>query len=431
MPINKPKILSALYNNLRDHRFVVASHFALLIIIYHLLYALGLFNSLPNDNNMRNWDGYWYSQIIEVGYWYVPYTTCNLAFFPLFPYLWKALNISAIYMGLINLIAFYLGLNLLIPIRKASLPILLAMISLPSCIFFFLPYSESLFFISGALLLNGLYRRSTGFVVCGIVLCGLTRSVSTTFIPAFLFIPAVACLSGKISIREMAGQMALTVSACLASIFAVAYIQFYQTGKWFYFLEVQRYWKRHWLVPSLPFTTTDPNRILGIDAAAIITGFVCIFFSLKWFSNLFKRAGQRTLFDVDPAAIFSILILGAIAFLNCVFTFNIFDHTSIWSANRLIFCTPFFFYFIYWLNTNAALSITDTKIIVLIIITGIWLTGVFRYPLQLLFYALFSLSLISPAFKSRKNIISYFFYAVNFFLSLLAFDAFLSNKWLG
>jgi hypothetical protein len=62
---------------------------------YHIM-------QIPDENNLVQWDAGWYKNIVSNGYVFIENTQCNLAFFPLFPFAWKWLQISAFNMSIIN-----------------------------------------------------------------------------------------------------------------------------------------------------------------------------------------------------------------------------------------------------------------------------------------------------------------------------------------
>jgi hypothetical protein len=315
-------------------------HFLLLICVYSLLLKFDVVQVFPNNYNLYKWDVFWYDQIKENGYLYLPSQTCNLAFFPLFPYMWKLLNLSAIYMSVINVLLFTFSYCSLIKRFNVSRLQLLILLSIPSTLFFFLPYSESLFFVGGATIIAG-YRSADLRIKClGLLICGLCRSASSLFIPVLLIVETAIYLNGTGDRKKMGINIAVTVATCLLTLMMVACIQGVQTGKWFYFFTVQKFWLRHWLIPALPFTTTDPQRIMALDASAQVLGCIASYFSLKWVVNYlaFKKTAKAWTFD--PALLFSVFFIAGITVLGTFFTFNIFQETSIWSINRFIFCSP-------------------------------------------------------------------------------------------
>ena len=51
-------------------------------------------NWWPGQASLLYWDAGWYHSIVEHGYRFDAHAANNTAFFPLFPYLWKALGLS-------------------------------------------------------------------------------------------------------------------------------------------------------------------------------------------------------------------------------------------------------------------------------------------------------------------------------------------------
>src|SRR5579872_300456 len=110
-----------------------------------LIYLLNLFfyPSILNQESFLHWDAEHYYWIKNNGY-----EGFRVAFFPLFPMLWKVTSLSIYGVVLFNALLFLLSFYFLA--RLFSLPPLhiLLYLSIPSFFFFYLPYSESVFFAS-------------------------------------------------------------------------------------------------------------------------------------------------------------------------------------------------------------------------------------------------------------------------------------------
>src|SRR5690606_15706247 len=131
-----------------------------LCVAYFLMDAFGYVHTIPNENNLLNYDAKWYHSIATEGYRYIQ-GMCNIAFFPLFPLVWKTLKVSEATISLFNFCVFAGAFVWLFKSGKFSIWSLLFMLTLPSTIFFALPYSEAVFFLSGAMILVGLHKNSS------------------------------------------------------------------------------------------------------------------------------------------------------------------------------------------------------------------------------------------------------------------------------
>jgi hypothetical protein len=119
------------------------------ILIYMLLFILTLVgiqqiwsSDLFDKINFLNWDANHYNFIKEKGY-----QDFRLAFFPLFPIIWRFLDVGVYAIILINSLIFFTSFYILIKhLEIKGVKEILMYLSIPSFIFFYLPYSESIFF---------------------------------------------------------------------------------------------------------------------------------------------------------------------------------------------------------------------------------------------------------------------------------------------
>ena len=128
--------------NLKSFLTIPLIHFFVFILLYLFFSFFGLVKEFPNAENIIRWDASWYSSIAKNGYQYFWYDASNSAFFPLFPYLWKIIHVDSLGISIVNYLMCMSGLYLLYKYFEIEKKILLIYISLPSCIFFFLPFSE-------------------------------------------------------------------------------------------------------------------------------------------------------------------------------------------------------------------------------------------------------------------------------------------------
>lgn len=380
-------------------------------------------------------DTVWYNQIKNDGYLFVPYSMCNLAFFPMFPYFWKLLSVSPLTMGLVNSALFVFSLSFLLGRKPRPIIYTLVISSFPSFIFFVLPYSEALFFLFATALIRGYEKKTPWLVILGMFGCSLTRSVSAFFIPAIIL---TEFLSNDGHIRNKIINATWYSLASLAGVAITTIIQFMQTGKILYFLTVQRYWGRNFLIPSLPFTTQSASSVLGVDTIALTIGLIAAFFLLCiLISHIWPSFFKKPQAIGDRSLVFSLLYLVSIAILDCFFTGNLGERTNIWSINRHIICTPFFIYLLDRIFFNYRPSLNEVIFVLTIIITGILITTLWNYPISLAYYSIFFLSLflmpISNAFLrlQRHNIFLAPLYIFNLLLWIVFMQAFLQDKWIG
>lgn len=140
------------------------------------------------DEKLSRWDADIYHCIKERLYSVEEgcYSKVRAAFFPLFPLFWRLTHAGFTGISLINFLLFALSIGLLIHyfsnagyFDKTLLFALL--ISLPSTVIYFIPYSEALFLFTMTIAAIGLIKKKYGLYFVGSLLLAMVR-------PATLFI---------------------------------------------------------------------------------------------------------------------------------------------------------------------------------------------------------------------------------------------------
>jgi len=252
------------------------------------------------------------------------------------------------------------------------------------------------------------------------------------FIPAIIICEILYSrddLTGKEKILRITGSCVATISGLLL----VACLQAYQTGKWFYFIEIQKFWKRHWLLPRFPLTTYSPDRIISIDGISFIIGVAAIYFCVKTIIKRFcvsESSFQKDIFN-NRALLFSMLCLAGTTLLDLLFTFNDKEATSIWSLNRHLFCAPFVLVFLSAFLYDVDLSENDRYFLFFLVMAGLLITGVFRYTLQSSYYMLFFFSLFVMKYYKALTPYLVLVYCINAIFQVQFFNNFLKDLWIG
>ena len=158
-----------------EYRFLLAP---LSILFLGFLYSLVTSTAfvLPEDY----FDAVNYRWIATEGY-HLDFLT---AYFPGFPFIWSLFKGALFPMVLVNGILWFASMLLMrryLPIKGSSLLVASVM---PGILFFFLPYSESLFFLLIALIAIGVHRRSWALILTGMLLAAMTRPTSAVLVPA-------------------------------------------------------------------------------------------------------------------------------------------------------------------------------------------------------------------------------------------------------
>lgn len=297
------------------------------------------FENLLNKANFLNWDAEHYLWIKENGY-----EGFRIAFFPLFPLIWRLLSLDVFGIVLINSIVFLSSFYVLVKNLKIPVTEILMYLSIPSFIFFFLPFSESVFFMSSTLLLLGLKYNKIPITCLGLLLATLSRPAFTIFVPALIIAELMSGTRNKLMMR-----LGLYFSAILIGVILVGIIQYLDTGDWFRFFSVQKGWGNELQLPKLPLTTWAGGAIVRLDGVAFFMGI----FAGGFLAAFLIRLKSLREISISKEVIFSLAYLGGITLSVLLFRGG-----SLFSLNRFIFATPFIIVaFNFWINQKFKLSI--------------------------------------------------------------------------
>jgi hypothetical protein len=415
-----------------------AAYILFFVFIYASLFFFGFITEVPNTNNIVRWDAGYYQSIKDSGYQYFWFLSSNSAFFPFFSYVWRLFHVGAIGISIINLFVFFTGAYLLFREFSFSRLQLLICVSVPSGIFFFLPYSESFFFLFSALLLLGLNRNNKRLILLSLFFCSLTRATTMFFLPAIIVMELFAeqpFITRKKILRTLYYSF-----AALAGLFTVVLIQYIQTGVWFAFAKMQaKYWKHHFSWPHLPFSSVD--KIIWLDGIALFFGIVATVLLLIFFIRYVRRNDHPLL--KEKAFWFSTTYL----FMTIVYSLFFNQHneagaTSLISLNRYLFSTAFFFIFLRGLFGYLTLNKKTIAIFISLLIVTSILLGLGR-PLSFLkeyhsyhratffflgfaFYLGLCLLVLHERYKTYAGAV---LFSVNVLLSVFLLFLFIQQKW--
>ena len=377
------------------------------------------FAGILDEVNFIVWDASNYNFIKENGY-----EGNKVAFFPLFPLLWKFLSLGPYGIVLINASLFFIGFYLLIKNLSIKAPKeILLLLSIPSFIFFFLPYSEAIFFLCSTIILIGLKKHKIYLIYLGLFFATLSRPAFTIFIPALLITEFLAAEKNK-SVYRIINYLLVSC----AGVLIVAFIQYIDTGIWFEFFSAQKHWGNTPQIPKLPLTSWADGFITRTDAFTFLIGILSgsflsgLMLKLKWFGNL----------KPPKEVIFSLAYIGGITLSVLIFRGG-----SLFSLNRFVLATPFIIVVLhYWITSNLLLTRKDLLIISFLVFCFWLLFGSYIHILLILkfafltFYALLLFSLKSEkAFIRKYSLI--FLIILNFTFQVIFYLRFLEGKWVG
>lgn len=308
-----------------------------------ILYFFDVFDFLPANDNILKWDAFWYTSIKTNGYYYHWYEPSNSAFFPLFPYLWKFLFLSNVGIALFNFVLLLLSLGLLYFNFDLNSRQLFIYLSIPSSIFFFLPFSESLFFLFGTIMLTGFHKNNLKLILMGLFFTSLTRATAMFFVPAIILMEFMN--SEKLFDKKMLKNIALYSLTAIAGLLAVVLFQYAQTGEWFAFAKQQvKYWQHHFSLPGFPLISLGGKRILWIDLTAFLFSVtalvVAVVFALKKFLKKKSDINKQKAFWFSTGYLLMTVLYGL--FFNPK---QLDMQTTIEGTNRYVLASVFFLIF--------------------------------------------------------------------------------------
>ena len=421
----------------------IAAHVLILLTMYCILSFLGFIKGMPTNESLIQYDVVFYKSIADAGYSYAPGTQSNVAFFPLFPLIWKLSHLSSVMMSLLNLVFMLAGMVILNKVLRLRRSEFLLLLSTPSLLFCYIPYSEALFFLSCSLFIYGL-DRNFKLALLGIFLACLCRSASMTFIPVLIF-TALFYIKPKRTVenRKHIIRFSLLIAASLLALLLSQFIQYLQTGEFFVIFEAQKQWDRVFKFPTSYLTTWDGIRLIWLDGLAFLTGVVSAVIAVIVFIRKVSGTGKT----ISPVFVFSIgylaLVTVTILFFSTVDTYL--GGTSIFSLNRFVFATPFFFVFLmlsfryFKLNVKLILYFTLISAVVWLLfnahgyIEGLTIFDLKYFKTKLYFIITFLYSLVYVAMIDKNKRLQLWsgLYIFNIILQLYLFNGFFNGRWVG
>ena len=374
------------------------------------------------------------------GYLFSSNSQSNVAFFPLFPYLWKMTGFTFIGISILNFLFFLTGVIIIRNTFNLKQYELLLMLSVPSAFFFYIPYTESLFFLFGAFLLSGYVKKKSYMIMIGLFLCSLTRSVSLTLIPIIFLVELFSNDINKHGLIKTLKFSLLYSSVVVIGTALVAFIQFKQTGIWFAFPKALIFWGNKFQFPEFPLTTWDNWRLIWLDGTAFWVCILAFIILITKFIKQITSAKNENKYS-DKAYLFSLGYLSFFVFFSLFYRGkDLNGGTTLVSLNRYIFATPFFMvFFINFLQSDNFSKIKYWGFLIFNILFW-FLFGLYKpfygwsMVSTLIYFLIISAYLqVVLMFNSKKFIEKWWLgiYCLNIFIQIYLFNVFLNNIWVG
>jgi hypothetical protein len=308
-----------------------------LFFVYHAVTGRALPFPQPDEHL---WDVGHYHFIVEKGY---GADLTRTAFYPLFPLLWKATGLDLLGISILNGLVFITGFVFLMKELRPTAAQLWLILSLPFTFFYFVPYSEALFFLLTSLIIIGFRREKIAWIAIGLFLSSMTRPTSQVYLPA-LWLTAY-CFRQQ-SLFQWKNVVLFSFSA-LAGQLSVMTLYHFTNGNAFAFFEAQKAWNHHLQPFKLPLTSWS-NSMVVTDVHYFYIGFAVVLIVMAYFYHRLRLSDAQIgrypyleRLSAQPVITFSLLYLAGITGLVMLF-----QGGDVHSFGRYMNCSPFFMVFV-------------------------------------------------------------------------------------
>jgi len=317
----------------RYYHFIIAGFAAFILLIVGSIIFSGFLLLADFQANLY-FDAEHYQTIAVQGY--LAYH--SQAFFPLFPLLWKLSTLGPLGISILNFLLVIVSSSWIASKIDIEIPDFLLFVLSPGLVFFLLPYSESVFFVSGIFVLVGLKEQNPKLRILGLILSSFSRPAFSVFAPALIILHILR--PDKYSLRALLTDLLIL----FCSFFVVMLSIDFWNGEWLQFFEVQKLgWGNEFRIPELPFKTWSNTPVLVLDLTALFIGLICGIFLIKLLVNRIRKASLSEQFS--PDLIFAMSYLAGITLLIVLFRGGM-----IFSLNRFVFATIYFAWLLWHLK---------------------------------------------------------------------------------
>ncbi len=412
---------------------VVVAHMFVCLVFYSACYCFGIVTHWPTNASLITWDAGFFASIATQGYVYSE-EYANVAFFPLFSYIWRWSQLTAVGISIVNSVCAGAGLLLLVREFNLTSRQFLLLLSTPALFIVYVPYTEAMFFLTGAVLLLGLHRRALRLVVVSLFLCCCIRAAATLFIPAYLFAVVLGSTWQRSTWLKQAGWLLSGLLAILAAVVLVNVVQYQATGQWLLMFKDMNRWGHKLQWPEWPFYSGAGVSMLWLDVLALavtaVASGACLYMALKWL----RRLKNPAVASVSPAVLFS---LGYLATIGVYLVAYQGGETA--NATRYILATPFFVAAFWQLGLSWPTTASIRWGVGVAVLLMLGLVGIpFNFPsfnfLQALWYSMVvTLYLVAyvvaclPVSRWHREIVMGL-YIINLLLQVCLFDRFLEGR---
>ncbi|GIV43407.1 MAG: hypothetical protein KatS3mg035_0530 [Bacteroidia bacterium] len=305
-----------------EHRFIKDFLFAFTWGVCLIGVSIGVFYIDSHDfqwNYFLQFDAVHYYKIVHLGY-----NHKRSAFFPLFPWIWKILGGKLAPGLIINNFIFSVSFAIINQVFYWNIMQKILFLSIPSSIFYFLPYSESIFALGSACLIYSITSKKDYGIVLSFLLISFSRPAFSILLPSlaiYLFFEKFSIIR---KIKIFGGSFALSATA----LWLVNEYQYSQTKiPWGFYSSQQTFWDNHWRLPHFPLSSYGDIHIFRVDLLCFVLGMTCVFLLISYSA---KKIYQKTMTENN----FMLLIYSYLAGISLLVLFT--RGGSLFSLNRFM-----------------------------------------------------------------------------------------------
>ncbi len=253
------------------------------------------------DDKFDNWDASIYRCIKDNMYADTGcYAKVKGAFFPLFPMVWKILHVNNIEISLFNYLIFIFSVALLIinlykSSDKNKLLVYAMLISLPSVIVYFIPYTEALFLLCMTLSVIGLIKKKYYLYFIGTILLAMVRPATVFVFLAFLMVEIISLAVNK-DLKAFMKNCLQKLLPFLLGYFLAIFIQYLSSSSWTLISDAGTHWSGG-IIQKIAGISDWSAEGFGLTTFALF--FVCLPVTIYlgyiiWSKQALRAASQQT-----------------------------------------------------------------------------------------------------------------------------------------
>lgn len=199
-----------------------------------------------SKETINHWDAALYNRIRMEGYSQSDRLAKEkLAFYPLFPFLWRLSHLDSFWIVIFNYLLFVFGLlvlsvQLMGPSPKRIFIYGLGLL-MPSAVSYYLPYAESLFLLTMAIAVWGILSNRYGIYLIGSLLFAMTRPSALIFVVALL-VTEMICFFEHRNWKRLLNRIIRMAGPPISGFLIVSVIQYLPSGSWSAYFDSMELW---------------------------------------------------------------------------------------------------------------------------------------------------------------------------------------------